>query len=1655
MTEVKKPIFKHNTAQRLALNIDSHIAVDAGAGTGKTRTIIDRVIEHYLTKDQRATRLLPQPNRPGRIPGGLLLSPESERTNLQNWEGMLPSEVVLLTFTRKAAEEMRNRLRERIAEKRYGSMLGAEDPNHDPRIRDPGFPEQLLMLLEDAPIGTIDSFLNQLVGPYRSLLGTSLGQNVVTEAERLRLIQQGINTLWRLPSGSNANGPAVDAGIPASDVKEILNARDRVARQYVGRRRATRVLTALISKSIFIETGQRGLKEDGLGTISVEKVQSRLLDQLDDSEVDKVTSLFEQEIAEFCDIVRANNLYYPSNGWEPDSRISVLASISDAGRPNETWGRLVWLGQILQCIVSGKLWKSDPTILPGTKLPQKPNWDSGMLSYATLPNGINKQNVKDRLKSIQNDLKQMIASPEGQRILHFTQLSMIISPSHPPNAPREGTQTIDPLPDHLPERMPSATTIRKTGFSIDADARQMDDMRILLRGLKGIIGFLKEKAKVHEFEDVTKIAGDLLLERCPETCRNYYHRRVIEALDSSPDKAWRDDHIHRAFATLESLEADPMKADESSSNLREIRTDLERRFALLKQIRRRYRAFIIDEAQDNSPPQWRILGRLWGPREQSEEEGKIPDTDWQPTICFVGDMKQSIYAFRQAEVVEFRRHTEFLRKVNRQEFNSLKELHIKPELRRENASRDSKLATSQPKIRRASTLTSERAREFTDWIPFNQGEGLSTPKIDEVEARKEGLISLSMNYRTAGGILEVMNHWWADLFSHRHHFFSHSDYYADSQELQSGEEKRENPGVIEWICPVMDDGIGDPSFDLTEVVDPFSVGKVDSIERQAKMIALRILALSKGHPTRVLGADGNWTEIEAGEPVKYGEIMVLMASRGRLRDSIMRNLQLLKIPAQADREGGLMSRPAVTELDGLIQFIARPKSRFAATWVARSSLIGMTDAETQLFIGKAGVEDLLIRMHEQVKSDSQRNLIQRWIDLRASGSLLDLLDETIDQSDLLTAYNDEVSIKEVEQFVEEVRRISREVGEDPIVIADRLRDLRNQSSRALEVQTSPDSDAVRVMSIHGSKGLEAKVVILADLFSGKQVTMTIERINRLIATPELYAGYPKPWSINDVPKSAVWQHVKRLHQSRKDAEARRLLYVAATRVEERLILVGSPSGTRWMDEEGLILPWKYSQSQIQLGQMWAESLRQGSWRRHEKGSHWLDGSEDFDGPVPISESNKDAPRILNPATMMHNARLGGKALNSIHIYHHPDCLPIEPGHSEYTPLVDQTRIDSQARVETDSIESSNQRIENQARIRLAPHRLSNIDSCARRHWLETRGGLRPNSISKNRKMGDSEWDEREEDDILLKIPNPTELGLIVHRILEIGIGNPGSNVQPSLPLPEVWTSPTPCRLLDSDLHNQVYEELMPVGIDKELTNKIVMTMLERIQSGLIGRLTSGEIANEERLEGLRTEYPFTISNQISFEAIPRTRWTPIGLENLTYIEQAHVDMDGSIDLVLCSEGPNGSSIRPIDLKTEQATSILSQNGQLLTTLGEESTEPMSIAEEEMLRHHRLQLALYHRVLEMMEGTRPSGQRRYVERPGILIGVTGRLVIYPEDMFEVARAEIDEIIRTAVRIELSTELPLAEFQRRPAKEAYICDTCPFNRGEIPICGPLDE
>ena len=44
-----------NRSQRLGLNLDQHIALDAGAGTGKTTVMAERYVQHLLSAEQRAT----------------------------------------------------------------------------------------------------------------------------------------------------------------------------------------------------------------------------------------------------------------------------------------------------------------------------------------------------------------------------------------------------------------------------------------------------------------------------------------------------------------------------------------------------------------------------------------------------------------------------------------------------------------------------------------------------------------------------------------------------------------------------------------------------------------------------------------------------------------------------------------------------------------------------------------------------------------------------------------------------------------------------------------------------------------------------------------------------------------------------------------------------------------------------------------------------------------------------------------------------------------------------------------------------------------------------------------------------------------------------------------------------------------------------------------------------------------------------------------------------------------------------------------------------------------------------------------------------------------------------------------------------------------
>ncbi|MFW8053586.1 helicase-exonuclease AddAB subunit AddA [Vagococcus fluvialis] len=117
-------------------------------------------------------------------------------------------------------------------------------------------------------------------------------------------------------------------------------------------------------------------------------------------------------------------------------------------------------------------------------------------------------------------------------------------------------------------------------------------------------------------------------------------------------------------------------------------------------------------------------------------------------------------------------------------------------------------------------------------------------------------------------------------------------------------------------------------------------------------------------------------------------------------------------------------------------------------------------------------------------------------------------------------------------------------------------------------QTGEEEDAVRVMTIHASKGLEFPVVFVLDM--NKQFNMTDINNQSFIFDEGLGAGIKFLDSDSRV-KYETLPYVLIREQKRKKllAEEMRKLYVALTRAEEKLFLVGS-----YKNKEAALKSWQ-------------------------------------------------------------------------------------------------------------------------------------------------------------------------------------------------------------------------------------------------------------------------------------------------------------------------------------------------------------------------------------------------------------------------------------------------------------------------------------------------
>ena len=95
------------------------------------------------------------------------------------------------------------------------------------------------------------------------------------------------------------------------------------------------------------------------------------------------------------------------------------------------------------------------------------------------------------------------------------------------------------------------------------------------------------------------------------------------------------------------------------------------------------------------------------------------------------------------------------------------------------------------------------------------------------------------------------------------------------------------------------------------------------------------------------------------------------------------------------------------------------------------------------------------------------------------------------------------------------------------------------------------------MTVHGAKGLESKVVVVSGIFQAGRYDANITTRENVLVTPEIISGRINPWPSLERPEDGLWEFTKNINSAQNQAERRREFYVALTRVENHLIIVGN------------------------------------------------------------------------------------------------------------------------------------------------------------------------------------------------------------------------------------------------------------------------------------------------------------------------------------------------------------------------------------------------------------------------------------------------------------------------------------------------------------------
>jgi ATP-dependent helicase/nuclease subunit A len=286
--------------------------------------------------------------------------------------------------------------------------------------------------------------------------------------------------------------------------------------------------------------------------------------------------------------------------------------------------------------------------------------------------------------------------------------------------------------------------------------------------------------------------------------------------------------------------------------------------------------------------------------------------------------------------------------------------------------------------------------------------------------------------------------------------------------------------------------------------------------------------------------------------VRYGDFLVLVRQRGELFEAIIRALKNENVEVAGADRLVLTEHIAVMDLMVLGDTLLLPEDDLALATVLRSPLFSFDEEDLfAIAINRGGLSlraALVDKAGENPRFAQAAARLEELSDLAGRETpfafYARLLGAGGGRRHFLARLGPEAN-DALDEFLNLALEYERRETPSLQGFLAWLRQARAEVKRDMEIAR----DEVRVMTVHGAKGLEAPIVILAD-------TMTPPagpRPPRLLTLP----GNAVIWTgrkADDAPPVAAARQAA-LDEARD--EYRRLLYVAMTRAEDRLIVCGA------------------------------------------------------------------------------------------------------------------------------------------------------------------------------------------------------------------------------------------------------------------------------------------------------------------------------------------------------------------------------------------------------------------------------------------------------------------------------------------------------------------